>query len=34
MNRAWTRLLVPVLVAAIEVILEVLQTLKKKGKAR
>ena len=32
MNKAWTEVLVPLLVAATEAILEVIKILKKKGK--
>ena len=32
MNKAWTQVLVPLLVAATEAILEVIKVLKKKGK--
>jgi len=32
MNKAWTQILVPLLIAATEAILEVIKVLKKKGK--
>ncbi len=34
MNKAWTQVLVPLLVAATEAILEVIKILKNKGKAK